>query len=74
DRLWSALQQLTDEQREVLELRLAGLSGKEIAEATHRSLTATKSIQFRALSRLRTVLELEAGGPSILPSDGATNR
>ena len=71
DRLWRALQQLTDEQREVLELRLAGLTGKEIAEATRRSLTATKSIQFRALSRLRTVLELETGNPSISPSDGA---
>jgi RNA polymerase sigma-70 factor (ECF subfamily) len=74
DRLWAALQHLTDEQREVLELRLAGLTGKEIAEATRRSLTATKSIQFRALSRLRTVLELDAGGPSTLPSDGGTNR
>ncbi|HET9660456.1 MAG TPA: RNA polymerase sigma factor [Thermomicrobiales bacterium] len=60
DQLWRALQQLTDEQREVLELRLAGLTGQEIASATHRSISATKSIQFRALSRLRTVLELEA--------------
>jgi RNA polymerase sigma-70 factor (ECF subfamily) len=62
ERLWRALQQLTDEQREVLELRLAGLTGPEIANATRRSLSATKSIQFRALSRLRTVLELEASG------------
>jgi len=65
DRLWRALQQLTDEQREVLELRLAGLTGAEIATATRRSLSATKSIQFRALSRLRTVLELD------MPIDGA---
>lgn len=70
DRLWRALALLTDEQREVLELRLAGLTGKEIADATHRSLSATKSIQFRALSRLRTVLELEAGFLD-LPTDGA---
>lgn len=62
NRLWRALQQLTDEQREVLELRLAGLTGQEIANATRRSLSATKSIQFRALSRLRTVLEFEASG------------
>lgn len=74
DRLWRALQDLTDEQREVLELRLAGLTGKEIAEATRRSLTATKSIQFRALSRLRTVLELEMGDQSILPNDGVSNQ
>ncbi len=64
-RLWRALDQLSVEQREVMELRLAGLTGQEIAEATRRSLSATKSIQFRALSRLRTVLELE------LPTDGA---
>ncbi len=62
DRLWNALQYLTSEQREVLELRLAGLTGAEIAAATQRSLSATKSIQFRALSRLRTVLELETAG------------
>ena len=62
-RLWRALDQLSDEQREVLELRLAGLTGQEIAEATRRSLSATKSIQFRALSRLRTVLELDACPP-----------
>jgi RNA polymerase sigma-70 factor (ECF subfamily) len=65
ERLWRALDQLSDEQREVLELRLTGLTGQEIAEATRRSLSATKSIQFRALSRLRTVLELE------MPTDGA---
>jgi DNA-directed RNA polymerase specialized sigma24 family protein len=57
-----ALDRLSDEQREVLELRLAGLTGQEIAGATRRSLSATKSIQFRALSRLRTVLELDAPG------------
>ncbi len=62
DRLWRALQQLSDEQREVLELRLAGLTGPEIANATRRGLSATKSIQFRALARLRTVLELETSG------------
>ena len=61
-RLWRALDQLSAEQREVLELRLAGLTGQQIAESTRRSLSATKSIQFRALSRLRTVLELDASG------------
>lgn len=60
--LWHALTQLTNEQQEVLELRLAGLTGQEIADATGRSLSATKSIQFRALSRLRTVLEREETG------------
>lgn len=67
ERLWQALSLLTDEQREVLELRLAGLSGAEIAEATHRNLAATKSIQFRAISRLRTVLDVQ------MFTDGATS-
>lgn len=62
DRLWRAMQHLTEEQREVLELRLSGLTGAEIATAIQRSLSATKSIQFRALSRLRLVLELESSG------------
>lgn len=65
ERLWRALSYLTDEQREVLELRLAGLTGKEIAESTRRTLSATKSIQYRALSRLRILLELE------ISTDGA---
>ena len=72
ERLWRALAHLTDEQREVLELRLAGLTGQEISEATRRSLSATKSIQFRALSRLRTVLELDAPGHPHSTTDGAS--
>ncbi|MBX3069433.1 MAG: sigma-70 family RNA polymerase sigma factor [Thermomicrobiales bacterium] len=57
DRLWQALSLLTAEQREVMELRLAGLTGAEIAEVTRRNVAATKSLQFRALARLRTILE-----------------
>jgi RNA polymerase sigma-70 factor (ECF subfamily) len=57
DRLWRALSLLTDEQREVMELRLAGLTGAEIADVTRRNVAATKSLQFRALARLRTILE-----------------
>jgi len=71
-RLWRALDQLSDEQREVLELRLAGLTGQEIAESTRRSLSATKSLQFRALSRLRTVLELDASGHPRSTTNGAS--
>ena len=66
ERLWQALSMLTDEQREVLELRLAGLTGAEIAAATDRNVAAVKSLQFRAISRLRNVLELQ------MFTDGAT--
>ncbi len=40
-------------QRQVLELRLAGLTGAEIATAMGRSHLAVKLLQFRAIARLR---------------------
>ena len=51
------LDQLTEEQREVLEMRvLTGLSIKETATRTGRSEGAVKSMQRRALSSLRSVV------------------
>ena len=41
------------DQREVIELRLAGLTGREIAEAMERSVDAVKMLQLRAMKRLR---------------------
>ena len=40
-------------QRQVLELRLAGLTGHEIAAAMGRSHLAVKMLQFRAIARIR---------------------
>lgn len=54
------LAQLTAEQREVIELRLAGLTGQEIADQLGRGLAATKSIQWRALARLKRLVETES--------------
>jgi RNA polymerase sigma-70 factor (ECF subfamily) len=54
------LEQLTPDQRQVVELRLAGLTGQEIADVMGRSLTAVKSTQFRAYTRLRRLL-IDAG-------------
>lgn len=51
-----ALQQLRPEQRRVVELRLAGLTGPEIAQVLARRPEAVKSIQFRAYARLRGLL------------------
>jgi RNA polymerase sigma-70 factor, ECF subfamily len=51
--LQSFLSGLTDDQRRVVELRLAGLTGAEIAEVVGRSSDAVKMLQFRALERMR---------------------
>ena len=50
------LTHLPNDQRQVVELRLAGLTNQEIAEVLERSVAATKMLQVRALARLRTLL------------------
>lgn len=52
----SAMQELTESQREVVELRLAGLTGPEIALVLNMKIAAVKSVQFRAYTRLRELL------------------
>ena len=47
------LESLTPDQRRVIELRLSGLNGDEIARATGRSRNAVDALQFRAVARLR---------------------
>lgn len=47
---------LPPDQRQILELRLAGLTGPEIAAALGRSLGAVKIAQVRAFARLRATL------------------
>jgi RNA polymerase sigma-70 factor, ECF subfamily len=55
--LEAALLQLTEDQREVLELRLvAGLPVAEVADLTGRSPGAVKLVQHRALRRLASLL------------------
>lgn len=51
-----ALQQLTPNQRDVVELRLAGLTGPEIARALSKSHAAIRITQFRAYAHLRALL------------------
>jgi RNA polymerase sigma-70 factor (ECF subfamily) len=57
--LRDALARLPDDQRRAIELRIAGLTGREIAAELGRSHEAVKMLQQRALVRLRT--ELGAG-------------
>ena len=52
----SLLMELPVDQREVIELRLAGLTGREIAEAMERSVDAVKMLQLRAMKRLRAAV------------------
>lgn len=54
--LQAALTHLTDQQQDVITLRLAGLSGKEIAAAMDLTLGAVKATQARAFSRLRELM------------------
>ena len=51
--LRALLDVLPPDQRRVVELRLAGLTGAEIAAALGRSVAAVKGLQVRALARLR---------------------
>jgi RNA polymerase sigma-70 factor (ECF subfamily) len=51
------LRQLSPEQRDVVALRLAGLSGPEIARALGKSHAAVRIAQFRGYARLRTLIE-----------------
>lgn len=61
DELARALRQLPDLQRRVIELRLAGLTGPEIAAVLDRSHAAVKMLQLRAIDRLQELLGSEEG-------------
>ena len=50
------LSQLPPDQRRVMELRLAGLTGPEIAQTLGRTLGSVKIAQVRAIARLRVAL------------------
>ena len=54
------LAQLLSDQRQVMELRLAGLTGPEIAAAVGRSLGSVKIPQVRAFAHMRTALGVAA--------------
>ena len=68
ERVGRALTELTDDQREVIELRFfAGLSVHETADAMDRQDGTVRGLQFRALAALRRSLgiEVEAPGGSV---------
>ena len=55
-RLHAALTRLAPTQRQIVELRLHGLTGAEIAERMNLHPDAVKSAQYRAFARLRPYL------------------
>lgn len=55
---------LSPDQRRVVELRLAGLTGAEIAAALGMTTAAVKTHQFRAIRRLRAHLGIDEGAAS----------
>jgi RNA polymerase sigma-70 factor (ECF subfamily) len=59
------LARLPEDQRRVLELRRAGLSGAEIAQTLGRSHAAVKMLQSRAVARLRVLLAAEGDSPDV---------
>jgi RNA polymerase sigma-70 factor (ECF subfamily) len=59
DRVRALLTRLPADQRRILELRLAGLSGAEVAAVLGRSPGAVKIAQVRAYARLRSLLAEE---------------
>lgn len=54
-----ALVGLSSEQQHVIDLRIAGLTGAEIAEVLGKSPAAVKMLQFRAMAHLRERLGAE---------------
>lgn len=52
----AALAKLTPTSRRVVELRLAGLTSAEIADALTMSFSAVNTAHFRAFARLRDLL------------------
>lgn len=52
---------LTEDQRRVIELRLAGLTDIEIASVLGRSRGSVRTIQYRAIRKLRALLVPDAG-------------
>jgi RNA polymerase sigma-70 factor (ECF subfamily) len=62
DAVAAALEKLTDEQREAVELRFfAGLSAREAAEAMGKQEGTVRGLQFRAIAALRRELGIEDG-------------
>jgi RNA polymerase sigma-70 factor (ECF subfamily) len=61
------LSALSDDQRQVLELRLAGLTSKEIGQVLDRHPNAVDQLQFRAMTRLRQLSSRGESRTEVIP-------
>ncbi|MCA9860222.1 MAG: sigma-70 family RNA polymerase sigma factor [Thermomicrobiales bacterium] len=68
DRVVQLLAQLSPLQRDVIALRIAGLTGKEIAAVLGRRHGAIRMAQYRALERLRQLLDESTNATKESPS------
>ncbi|HJW22536.1 MAG TPA: sigma-70 family RNA polymerase sigma factor [Candidatus Limnocylindrales bacterium] len=75
DAVARALEELTEDQREVIALRFfAGLSAREAAEAMGRQEGTIRGLQFRAIGALRRSLGIEVIGASMGEASGSEPR
>jgi RNA polymerase sigma-70 factor (ECF subfamily) len=65
EKLWSALDLLTPEQRDVIVLRYSGISLLETAAILHSTEGAIKQMQHRAMLRLRSHMGLDPDGKEV---------
>jgi RNA polymerase sigma-70 factor (ECF subfamily) len=63
--LRAVLRSLPHDQRQVVELRLAGLTNTEMAKILNRSVPAVKMLQGRALTRLHALLAATERVPAV---------
>lgn len=68
DELRRVLGTLTRQQRRIVELRLAGFTGQEIADEMGMSLAAMKSAQYRAFAKIRDQMANPWNGSDADPS------
>lgn len=71
-RLIAMLDRIPDAQRQIIELRLAGLTSAEIATTLSMTRAAVKSAQTRAYARLRVLLQPPAGSPATVNPSNTT--
>jgi RNA polymerase sigma-70 factor (ECF subfamily) len=75
DRVAQAMSELTDDQREVIELRFfAGLSVLETAVAMGRQEGTVRGLQFRAIAALRRAIGIEADAPTPARSPSSASK
>lgn len=68
------LDQLSDNQRDIIRLRLRGLTGQEIADELGMGIAAVKSAQYRAFDRIRSLMKPAATTTSPEPTTNTPDR